>query len=61
MIKTRVIPVLLVQDGLLKKRIKFKETRNYVQRVMEKYNVYRYILEKKPISMKNVFKNDPLF
>jgi soluble lytic murein transglycosylase len=41
--------------------IKFKETRNYVQRVMENYNVYRYILEKKPISMKNFFKNDPLF
>ncbi len=41
--------------------IKFKETRNYVQRVMENYNVYRYILEKKPIRMKNFFKNDPLF
>ena len=27
MIKTRVIPVLLVQDGLLKKRIRFKEAR----------------------------------
>jgi len=27
MIKTRVIPVLLVQDGMLKKRIKFKEAR----------------------------------
>jgi len=27
MIKTRVIPVLLVQDGMLKKRIKFKKTR----------------------------------
>ena len=41
--------------------IKFKETRNYVQRVMENYNVYRYILEKKPIKMKNFFKDDPLF
>ena len=41
--------------------IKFKETRNYVQRVLENYNVYRYILEQKPISMKNFFKNDPLF
>ena len=41
--------------------IKFKETRNYVQRVLENYNVYRYILEKKPIKMKNFFKNDPLF
>jgi len=41
--------------------IKFKETRNYVQRVMENYNVYRYILEKKPIRMKNFFKDHPLF
>ena len=41
--------------------IKFKETRNYVQRVLENYNVYRYILEKKPIKMKNFFKNDTLF
>ena len=28
--------------------IKFKETRNYVQRVLENYNVYRYILAQKP-------------
>ena len=41
--------------------IKFKETRNYVQRVMENYNVYRYILEKKPIKMKDFFKDYPLF
>ncbi len=41
--------------------IKFKETRNYVQRVLENYNVYRYILEKKPIKMKNFFLNDPLY
>ena len=41
--------------------IKFKETRNYVQRVMENYNVYRYILEKKPIKMKDFFKDRPLF
>ena len=41
--------------------IKFKETRNYVQRVMENYNVYRYILEKKPIEMKNFFEDHPLF
>jgi soluble lytic murein transglycosylase len=41
--------------------IKFKETRNYVQRVLENYNVYRYILEKKPIEMKNFFKNEPLY
>jgi soluble lytic murein transglycosylase len=41
--------------------IKFKETRNYVQRVMENYNVYRYILEKKPIEMKDFFKDFPLY
>ncbi len=41
--------------------IKFKETRNYVQRVLENYNVYRYILEQKPIKMKDFFKNDPLY
>ena len=41
--------------------IKFRETRNYVQRVLENYNVYRYILEQKPIKMKNFFKDSPLF
>ena len=41
--------------------IKFKETRNYVQRVLENYNVYRYILEKKPIKMKNFYLNHPLY
>ena len=41
--------------------IKFKETRNYVQRVLENYNVYRYILEQRPIRMKNFFKDNPLF
>ena len=41
--------------------IKFKETRNYVQRVLENYNVYRYILEQRPIEMKDFFKDDPLF
>ena len=41
--------------------IKFKETRNYVQRVLENYNVYRYILEQKPISMKDFFKDNPLY
>ncbi len=41
--------------------IKFRETRNYVQRVLENYNVYRYILEKKPTTMKNFFKNHPLY
>ena len=41
--------------------IKFRETRNYVQRVLENYNVYRYILEQRPIKMKDFFKNEPLF
>ena len=41
--------------------IKFKETRNYVQRVLENYNVYRYILDQKPIQIKDFFKNDPLY
>ena len=41
--------------------IKFKETRNYVQRVLENYNVYRYILEQKPMLMKDFFKDDPLY
>ena len=41
--------------------IKFRETRNYVQRVLENYNVYRYILEQKPILMKDFFKDNPLF
>ena len=41
--------------------IKFKETRNYVQRVLENYNVYRYILEQRPIKMKDFFKDEPLF
>ncbi len=41
--------------------IKFRETRNYVQRVLENYNVYRYILEQRPIKMKDFFKEEPLF
>ncbi len=41
--------------------IKFKETRNYVQRVLENYNVYRYILSQKPIYLSNFFKNKPLY
>ncbi len=41
--------------------IKFRETRNYVQRVLENYNVYRYVLEQRPIKMKDFFKDEPLF
>ena len=35
--------------------IKFKETRNYVQRVLENVNVYKYMLSKKPIKIRNYF------
>ena len=37
--------------------IKFKETRNYVQRVLENVNVYRYILSEKPIRIYNFFED----
>ena len=37
--------------------IKFKETRNYVQRVLENVNVYRYILSGKPIKIYNFFED----
>ena len=37
--------------------IKFKETRNYVQRVLENINVYRYMLNGEPISIYNFFED----
>ncbi len=37
--------------------IKFKETRNYVQRVLENINVYRYMLAGKPIKIYNFFED----
>ena len=37
--------------------IKFKETRNYVQRVLENINVYRYILTGKPVKIYNFFED----
>ena len=37
--------------------IKFKETRNYVQRVLENVNVYEYILSGKPINIHNFFED----
>ena len=39
--------------------IKFKETRNYVQRVLENVNVYRYILSGKPVKIYNFFEDKP--
>ena len=41
--------------------IKFKETRNYVQRVLENINVYRYMLKGKPIKIYNFFEDKPHF
>ena len=39
--------------------IKFRETRNYVQRVLENVNVYKYMLAKKPIKIQNYFIDKP--
>jgi len=39
--------------------IKFKETRNYVQRVLENVNVYKYILTGKPVKIYNFFEDKP--
>jgi len=36
--------------------IKFKETRNYVQRVLENANVYRYMIAGRPIKLESFFK-----
>jgi len=36
--------------------IKFKETRNYVQRVLENANVYKYMLSQKPVRLENFFR-----
>ena len=41
--------------------IKFKETRNYVQRVLENINMYRYIIKGKPIKIYNFFEDKPLY
>ncbi len=41
--------------------IKFKETRNYVQRVLENVNVYRYILNGKPVRIYNFFEDKKLY
>ncbi len=35
--------------------IRFKETRNYVQRVLENINVYKYMLSKEPVNIDSFF------
>ena len=39
--------------------IKFKETRNYVQRVLENVNVYKFMLTNKPLKIYNFFEDKP--
>ena len=41
--------------------VKFKETRNYIQRVLENVNVYRYILSGKPVTIYNFFEDKKLY
>jgi len=41
--------------------IKFKETRNYVQRVLENINVYKFMLSGKPIKIDNFFEDKILY
>ena len=36
--------------------IRFEETRNYVQRVLENINVYKYMINQKPVKLENFFK-----
>ena len=36
-------------------QIRFEETRNYVQRVLENINVYKYILSKEPVKIDSYF------
>ena len=39
--------------------VKFQETRNYIQRVLENVNVYRYLLAGKPVKIYNFFEDKP--
>ena len=41
--------------------IKFRETRNYVQRVLENINVYKYMLAGRPINIQNFFTDKTLY
>ncbi len=41
--------------------VKFKETRNYIQRVLENINVYRYMLKGKPVMIYNFFEDKKLY
>ena len=39
--------------------VKFDETRNYIQRVLENVNVYRYMLSNEPTKLYNFFEDKP--
>ena len=39
--------------------VKFNETRNYIQRVLENVNVYRYMLSNEPTKLYNFFEDKP--
>jgi transcription initiation factor IIE alpha subunit len=45
----------LKSKGLVKIK-RFKETRNYVQRVIENINVYKYTLNKDPVKIDGFFR-----
>ena len=58
--KKRKNQILLFLSGLLVsinwiEQIRFQETRNYVQRVLENINVYKYILRKEPVQIDSYF------
>ena len=37
--------------------IRFEETRNYVQRVLENVNVYKYMIAKQPVKIGEILNN----
>ena len=39
--------------------VKFEETRNYIQRVLENVNVYRYMINEEPTKIFNFFEDKP--
>ena len=44
-----IIPILTVSVSF------FEETSNYVQRVLENMNVYKYMLSQKPVKLEKFF------
>ena len=46
---------MCIRDSNWIELIKFEETRNYVQRVLENMNVYKYMLSQKPVKLEKFF------